>query len=302
MAIPDFQSCMRPLLAHIEDGRLEHFLKALDAVYVHFGLTDEEINELLPSGKQTKVKNRCGWARTYMKKAGLLTQPQRGHIQITEAGRKALKDCPDRITVRYLKDTYPEFAKFHASKPEAKTTTTIQSDEETDPSERLQTAYEEIKFSLAAELLETVKNNSWQFFEKLVVEMMIAMGYGGSRAESGKATQYTNDDGIDGIINEDKLGLDTIYLQAKKWENVVQRPEIDKFIGALTRQGARKGVFITTSSFSSGARDASTGLNMSIVLIDGKQLADLMIEYDLGVNTKETFRVKDIDTDYFSED
>lgn len=291
-------------MAFIEDGREVHFLEALEAMYEHFELSEEEVNELLPSGKQTIIKNRCGWARTYLKKAGLLTQPQRGYIQVTEAGRDALAKCPDRISVRYLKDNYPAFAEFHTSKPRPKSDLAKpdEIEEETDPGERLQLAYTEIKDSVAADLLAAVKGASWQFFERLVVELMIAMGYGGSRKEAGRATSLTNDGGVDGIINEDKLGLDTIYLQAKKWENTLQRPEIDKFIGSLTRQGANKGVFITTSDFSSGAREAAKGLSMSIVLIDGIQLADLMLQHDLGVITKEVFAVKDVDSDYFSED
>ena len=303
MAIPDFQQCMRPFLAAISSGEVITFNQAYEAVCNHFDVTEEEKRQLLPSGKQTIVRNRCGWARTYMKKAGLLTSPQRSHIQITEEGLQALKDRPDHIDIRFLKDSSAEFVEFSTPKPKgAVVTKSSSTDDSTDPNERLQLAYEEIKASLAAELLDTVKANSWQFFEKLVVDLMIAMGYGGSRKESGKATQYTNDDGIDGIINEDKLGLDSIYLQAKKWENTVQRPEIDKFIGALTRQGARKGVFITTSDFSSGALEGAAGLNISVVLIDGKQLADLMIQYNLGVNTKEAYLVKDVDTDYFNED
>lgn len=303
MAIPDFQQCMRPLLDAISDGQIKHFNEAYEAVCKHFNVTDEEKRALLPSGKQTIIRNRCSWAKTYMSKAGLLSTPARSHIQITEAGRQALVTRPDSIDVNFLKKNSPEFAKFHTAKPKNLTTPSkSQLEADADPSERLQTAYEEINASLAAELLDTVKSNSWQFFEKLVVDLMIAMGYGGSRKESGEATQYTNDEGIDGIINEDKLGLDKIYLQAKRWENTVQRPEIDKFIGALTRKGASKGVFITTSDFSSGALDAATGLNMSVVLIDGQQLADLLIQYDLGVNTKEAFLVKDIDSDYFIED
>ena len=305
MAIPDFQSCMRPLLAHIEDGREVHILESLKAMYEHFSLTEDEIHALLPSGKQTIIKNRCGWARTYLKKAGLLTQPRRGYIQITDAGKEALRRWPDRISIRYLKDHYPAFAEFQTAKPATKPelATASDVDDQTDPSERLQLAYEQIRNSVAEELLAAIKATSWQFFERLVIELMISMGYGGSRQEAGRATSSTKDDGIDGVINEDKLGLDTIYLQAKKWENVVQRPEIDKFIGALTRQGARKGVFITTSDFSSGAKEAAIGLSSkNIVLINGKQLAELMLEHDLGVTTKENYAVKDVDKDYFSED
>jgi len=300
MAIPDFQSFMRPLLKTISDGNEWHFLDTLNSIYEHFELTEEEVNQLLPSGKQTIAKNRTGWARTYLKKAGLLVQPQRGYVKITDEGLAILERVPDRITVRYLKDNYESFREFH--RPRTDTNVVInepQTNDDSDPQERLEQSFQEIQSSLREEVLDQVKAGSWQFFEKLVIDLMIAMGYGGARQSSGKATSLTNDNGIDGIINEDKLGLDSIYLQAKKWENKVQRPEIDKFIGALTRQGARKGVFITTSGFSSGAYEAVNGLNISVVLVSGEQLAQLMIEHGIGVAPKQSFTLNSIDTDYF---
>ncbi|MEB3736259.1 restriction endonuclease [Halopseudomonas pachastrellae] len=198
---------------------------------------------------------------------------------------------------------FPEFADFHTSKPQGSdATVAIELDlAETTPDEQLAEAHQALQQSLVDELLAQVRAATPGFFEQLVVDLMLAMGYGGSRKEAGKATQATNDDGIDGIINEDKLGLDVIYLQAKRWSNTVHRPEIDKFIGALTRQRARKGVFITTSDFSTGAREAALGLDIKVVLIDGEELARLMVENNLGVSVKQVYEVKQLDSDYFSE-
>jgi len=304
MAIPDFQSVMRPVLLAVSDGAAKSLGDVREAVKDHFGLSEQERKKLLPSGNQTVINNRVGWARTYLNKAGLLTIPERGMVQITERGQNALQQGPDRISVAWLKQ-FPEFHDFHShkSKPAPnRSEDEEESLEEATPDEQLASAHQSLMASLADEVLESIRQASPTFFEKLVVDLMISMGYGGSRREAGQATQATNDDGIDGIIKEDKLGLDTIYLQAKRWANTVHRPEIDKFIGALTRQRARKGVFLTTSDFSVGAREAAAGLDMKVVLIDGRELAQLMIENSLGVNTKEIYEVKQVDSDYFVED
>lgn len=224
-------------------------------------------------------------------------------MQITPRGLDALSNGPARITVSWLKQ-FPEFADFHTAKPQ---TTDIPAvldiaPSDTTPDEQLAEAHQALVQSLADELLAQVRAATPSFFEQVVVDLMIAMGYGGSRKEAGKATQLTNDGGIDGIIKEDKLGLDVIYLQAKRWSNTVHRPEIDKFIGALTRQRARKGVFITTSDFSMGARDAALGLDIKVVLIDGVELARLMVEHNLGVSVKQVYEVKQLDSDYFAEE
>lgn len=302
MAIPDFQSVMRPVLAVVADG-LPISLKALrEQVTEQFQLTDVERHEMLPSGQQTVINNRIGWARTYLNKAGLLSIPSKGLVQITERGREVLVSGPQRITVGWLK-RYPEFGAFHGARP-SNDAPSFQAEpvEDITPDEQLNQAHQALMLSLADELLAQVRGASPTFFEQLVVDLMIAMGYGGSRKEAGRATQQTNDDGIDGIIKEDKLGLDVIYLQAKRWSNTVHRPEIDKFIGALTRQRARKGVFITTSEFSVGAREAALGLDIKVVLIDGVELARLMVENNLGCNVKQVYEVKQIDSDYFTED
>ena len=303
MAIPDFQSVMRPVLQAVGDG----VPLPLGALRVRiadvFQLTEEERKERLPSGNQTVINNRVGWARTYLNKAGLLTIPSKGMVQITDRGREALASGPARITVTWLKQ-FPEFADFHTAKPQVTNAAAVADSDlaETTPDEQLAAAYQALQQSLADELLAQVRAATPSFFEQVVVDLMIAMGYGGSRKEAGKATQLTNDDGIDGIIKEDKLGLDVIYLQAKRWSNTVHRPEIDKFIGALTRQRARKGVFITTSDFSAGAREAALGLDIKVVLIDGVELARLMVENNLGVSVKQVYEVKQLDSDYFAEE
>lgn len=303
MAIPDFQSVMRPVLYAVGDG-VPLPLSALRVRIADvFQLTEEERKERLPSGNQTVINNRVGWARTYLNKAGLLTIPSKGMVQITDRGREALATGPARITVSWLKQ-FPEFADFHTAKPQVTDAAAVVDSDlaETTPDEQLAEAYQALQQSLADELLAQVRAATPSFFEQVVVDLMIAMGYGGSRKEAGKATQLTNDDGIDGIIKEDKLGLDVIYLQAKRWANTVHRPEIDKFIGALTRKRARKGVFITTSDFSTGAKEAALGLDIKVVLIDGIELARLMVEHNLGVSVKQVYEVKQIDSDYFSEE
>ncbi|MEW8460505.1 MAG: restriction endonuclease [Candidatus Thiodiazotropha endolucinida] len=303
MPIPDYQSIMRPLLALISDGQPHTISDLHHNLCNHFQLTPEEIKERIPSGGQTTMRNRVGWARTYLNKAGLLEIPARAEVKITDLGIQALNECPDRIDLTYLKQ-FETFRAFTTSKKSDQTTQAADSTSAsiTTPDEQIESAYQTLNQSLGDELLTTLKSGSFEFFERVVVDLMLAMGYGGSRQDAGQATQSTNDDGIDGIIKEDRLGLDVIYLQAKKWEKTVHRPEIDKFIGTLTRQRARKGVFITTSDFSTGAKEAVNSLDMKVVLINGQQLAGLMIEHNLGVTPKEVYEVKQIDSDYFSEE
>ncbi|MHC8312600.1 restriction endonuclease [Pseudomonas sp. GT1P32] len=303
MPIPDFQSVMRPVLTTVQNGAPLPLNALREQIADQFQLTEEERKEHLPSGHQTVINNRVGWARTYLNKAGLLTIPAKGMVQITPRGLDALSNGPERITVSWLKQ-FPEFADFHTAKPHAAGIPVVMdiTTSETTPDEQMAEAHQALVQSLADELLVQVRAATPSFFEQVVVDLMLAMGYGGSRKEAGKATQLTNDGGIDGIIKEDKLGLDVIYLQAKRWNNTVHRPEIDKFIGALTRQRARKGVFITTSDFSMGARDAALGLDIKVVLIDGVELARLMVEHNLGVSVKQVYEVKQLDSDYFAEE
>ncbi|PKM42763.1 MAG: restriction endonuclease [Gammaproteobacteria bacterium HGW-Gammaproteobacteria-1] len=302
MPIPDYQTLMRPLLARLADGSVHALSDLLQELIAEFGLSPEEIKEKLPSGRQTVISNRVGWAKTYLDKAGLLQTPKRAHYQITDRGLKALEECPNEISNQYLRkfEEFQQFTSLHTENESRDHEQVGESD--TTPDEQIAAAFQALNRSLADELLDAVRTASATFFEQVVVDLMLAMGYGGSRKEAGQATQATNDDGIDGIIKEDRLGLDTIYLQAKRWQNTVHRPEIDKFIGSLTRNRARKGVFITTSEFSPGAREAVQNLDMKVVLIDGRQLADLMIEHNLGVTRKETYEVKQLDGDYFSEE
>ena len=308
--IPDFQSCMRPLLAAVQNGHVHHFPDVFQQLCQQFQLSEAEIAEKLPSGKQTYIRNRIAWARTYLNKAGLLSAPGRSQLQITERGLAALQQAPEKINVAYLKQ-FPEFVAFRSRK--ASTSKTDEPDnrqalhenenEDTDPTERLEQAHSEIQQELIDEVLNHVKQRSPQFLETLVVELMQAMGYGGWSKDSGQATQYSADGGIDGLINEDPLGLDTIYLQAKRYtDNTIGRPDVQAFAGALDMQRAKKGVFITTSKFSREALEYVQLIEKKIILIDGEKLAALMIQHNLGVTVKETYRVKTIDSDFFSED
>lgn len=303
MAIPDYQTCMLPLLRYAGDGE-EHQLKdAVQALASEFGLTETELNEFLPSGQQPVFVNRVGWARTYLKKAGLLHGTRRGFFQITPRGQAILKETPAEINVRYL-ERFPEFVEFRAKRDSIdEVTAATPSDASPDktPHEALESAYERLRAELAAEILQTLKASDPSLFETIVVELLVKMGYGGSRKDAGKAIGRSRDEGIDGIIKEDHLGLDNIYIQAKRWDSTVGRPDIQKFAGALQGQRARKGIFITTSDFSREAQDYVLRIDSKVVLIDGKGLARLMIDFGVGVTSVATYEVKKIDADYFGE-
>ncbi len=301
MAIPDYQSLMLPLLTLASDGHEHAYREAINTLATQFQLTAEERRELLPSGKQPIFDNRVGWAKTYLAKAGLLEIPRRAYFQISNIGREVLATNPDKINAAFLRQ-YESFREFTApNTPETQIAENVNTQGDITPDEQIDQAWQQLNQTLADEILENIRKASPVFFEQLVVDLMLAIGYGGSRKEAGQATQATSDDGIDGIIKEDRLGLDTIYLQAKRWQNIVHRPEIDKFIGSLTRNRARKGVFITTSDYSIGAREAVNNLDIKVVLLDGKQLAQLMIEHNLGVTRKEIYEVKHLDSDYFTD-
>jgi restriction system protein len=304
MAIPDYQSIMLPLLKLVSDNQEWKFRNVVEELAKGYHLTPEERKELLPSGQQPIFDNRVGWARTYMKKAGLLDSPGRGLLKISNRGQEILKRNPIRIDVNYLKE-FPEFLEFQSLKREDEQQTEnkeIQEDET--PEELLDYSYQKIRKALALELLNKVMNLPPAFFEKLVVELLVKMGYGGSIKDAGKAIGRSGDEGIDGTIKEDKLGLDIIYIQAKRWQqtNVVGRPELHKFVGALAGQGAKKGIFITTSKFTKEASEYIPKNETKIVLIDGEQLAQLMIDYDLGVSLVNKYEIKRIDNDYFGEE
>ena len=302
--IPTYEEIMLPMLEYLADGKEHSLSETHNALAQHFNLTDEELRELLPSGRQPVFRNRVGWARTYMKKAGLLTSPKRAHFKITERGKELLKEKPKEITAKFLA-RYDEFVEFKSLRRDKENGIISQSDfSETGktPEESLEYAYQKLKSDLSKEVLDTVKNCSPAFFEKLVIDLLIAMGYGGSRKEAGQALGKSGDGGIDGIIKEDKLGLDIIYLQAKRWENTVPVKEIRDFTGALASKKAKKGIFITTSSFPSSVHDFVVQVEYKIILIDGERLANLMIENNVGLSIANTYHVKTIDMDYFEED
>ncbi len=302
MAVPDFQSFFKPLLEIAADGK-EHSIKdARTAIAKNMNLAEEDLKELLPSGTQTKFDNRVVWAKSYFIQAKILESPRRAYFQITDRGLDLLKKGYDRIDIKIL-NQYPEFVEFHTMKstPSAENGHQDLSSLET-PEETLQKAYHNIRNDLAAELLEKIKSNSPQFFERLVVDVMISLGYGGSRADAGKSIGQSGDEGIDGIIKEDKLGLDVIYLQAKRWDGTVGRPEIQKFVGALHGRRAKKGVFITTGRFSEDALRYVESIDPKVILIDGRTLTELMIDYGLGTSTTAKYEIKRIDTDYFTEE
>lgn len=303
MSIPDFQTIMKPLLQLASDGKQHSNREAREALAQTFKLSEDERNALLPSGRQGIFLNRVAWAKAYLQQAGLLEAPQRGHLRITERGRQALKDAPERITISFLQ-RFPEFAEFRSPtrKPKDPQIEPDIEEEERTPEEILEAAHLRLRTELAAELLGRVKTSSPRFFEQLVVELLLKMGYGGSREEAGQAVGAAGDEGIDGVISEDRLGLDTIYLQAKRWEGKVGRPEIQKFVGALQGKRARKGVFITTGSFSADARDFVENIDSKVVLIDGQQLAEFMIDFNVGVDPVTSYDVKKIASDYFDED
>ena len=303
MAIPDYQSVMLPLLRLLKDKQEHSLREAIDRLGSEFGLSESEMKEMLPSGQQEIFHNRVGWARTYIKKAGLVESTRRGHFQITDRGLRVLDKNPKRIDVKFL-DQFEEFKQFRALR-HAKTNdseTPELADADTTPEEALETAYKRLRDSLASDLLAQVKSISPSLFEKLVVELLVKMGYGGTRQDAGKAIGKSGDEGIDGIIKEDRLGLDIIYIQAKRWENTVGRPEVQKFAGALQGQRAKKGIMITTSSFSQEASEYASRIDSKIVLIDGERLSQYMIDNNLGVSVMANYEVKKIDTDYFTEE
>jgi len=255
-------------------------------------------------GKLAVFDNRVGWARTYLKKAGLIDSPKRGVNKITQRGLEVLGNKPKLINVKFL-EQFPEFVEFKTTKKDITEVEekVVEPNTQT-PEETLEYSYQKIRKELAQDLLNKVVNLPPSFFEKFVVELLVKMGYGGSIKDAGKAIGKTNDEGIDGTIKEDKLGLDIIYVQAKRWQSksVVGRPEIQKFVGALAGQGAKKGIFITTSSFTKEAKEYTPKNETKIVLIDGEQLAQLMIDHDLGVSPVTKYEIKRIDNDYFGEE
>ncbi len=301
MPTPDYQSLLLPFLAILSDGAVRHVRDIQKVLASEFKLTEQDLAERIPSGQSTLLENRTGWARTYLKKAGLIEPVERGQYRITSRGMEVLKAKPSRIDVAYLKQ-FPEFTDFIHSKDDAhEIAVDHESIESQTPLEVLEHAYQQLRRELADELLQTVRSATPSFFEHLVVELLVAMGYGGSLKDAGQAVGRTGDDGVDGIIKEDRLGLDAVYIQAKRWADVVGRPEVQAFAGSLEGHRARKGVFITTSKFTKDARDYVTRIEKRIVLVDGEQLTQLMMDFGIGVTEVETYKVKKLDRDYFEE-
>lgn len=297
---------MLPLLELAADRQPHTLREAANAIAEHMHLPQADLEELIPSGKSTKFYGRVGWACTYLRKAGLLANIQRGIFHITERGLEVLREKPERVD-RELLSQFEEFRDFDTKserwqKTDENTPRAVVREGQGTPLEELEAAFSEIEQTLAEELLEKVRSCSPSFFEKLVVDLLVAMGYGGSLRDVGQVLGRSGDGGIDGAIKEDRLGLDTIYVQAKRWEGSVGRPEIQKFAGALDGVKARKGVFITTSRFTSEAEEYSSFIDKKIVLIDGEKLAKLAIEYNLGVSTYSSYVIKRLDSDYFIED
>jgi restriction system protein len=304
MSIPTYEDLMLPILNILKDEKEYSYHLLVEILSKEFNLTVEEKEKRIPSGQQTYIQNRTGWARTHLKKAGLVEYVSRGIYKITYDGLEVLKKEPSRIDNNFLRQ-FPHFVEWFDVKKEKFTEPIIigKPDYENTPDETLASAYQTIRNSLASEIIDRVKSCSPYFFERLVVELLVKMGYGGTLQEaSALVTRKGSDEGIDGIIKEDRLGLDVIYIQAKRWANVVGRPEIQKFAGALLGQQAKKGVFITTSNFTKDAEDYVKNLTSKIILIDGEQLAEFMIDYNVGVSTVTSYEIKRIDSDYFSED
>jgi restriction system protein len=306
MPIPDYQAVMLPLLRIAADGKEHHIRDAINALAEQFGVTEQERKELLPSGTDFIVSNRIRWAQTYLKKAGLTACPRRGYFQITDRGRSVLAQNPPSIGVAYLKQ-FPEFLEFQTTKRPIEDGNRAQAEgvevSSESPEEALANGYLNLRKQIESELLERVKICPPDFFERLVVMLLTTMGYGGSLADAGRAIGKSGDGGIDGVIKEDKLGLDLLYVQAKRWDDSsIGRPEIQKFVGALYGKKAKKGIFITTSTFSKGAVEYAEGLDSKIILMDGAQLAELMFDYGVGVSTVNSYAVKRIDSDFFSEE
>lgn len=308
--VPQFETFLYPSLLAYKDGK-EHNNDSVRLFNIKYlDLTDQDAQELIKSGVRTKVFDRTGFAITYLYQAGLITRIRHGWYEISEAGKGLLATDVTQITRKFLEEQYPAFYEFsRVRKKTAKGTPDAGSEDvdsrvEMTPQDQMETAYDIISADLAKQLLEEVKNNTPQFFERLVVRLLVAMGYGGSEKDAASVTKYSHDDGIDGVIKEDKLGLDSIYVQAKRYTSgSVQKPDMQKFIGALSEQGASKGIFITTSDFSKGAIETSLkAANVKIVLIDGGHLADYMIQYNIGVSTKQIYEIKKIDSDFFAEE
>lgn len=310
MPIPDYQSLMLPVLRYAAEGE-QRVPDLADRIAKNLGLSEEEREELLPSGRQRVLHNRVHWAKFYMSKAGLIDSPARGRFKASEAGKRFLAGNPGRLDTQTLMQM-PEFAEFYAGSSRTGSASDQQAGvvpKETEgssatPEEQIEQAYRSLNAALRGDLLDRIRENSPAFFEKLIVELLVAMGYGGSHKNAAEQLGRSGDGGVDGVINEDRLGLDRIYVQAKRYAegNAIGRPEVQGFVGSLVGLGATKGVFVTTSTFSRGATDYAQNLQQRVILIDGNRLADLMIEHGVGTRSQQTIQIQRLDEDFFTED
>ena len=298
--IPDFQSIMLPLLQSFKNDEIKSNKQLRKDMINNFNITEKEQKEKIPSGTQFLYYNRVAWAIAYLKMADLVSSPKRGSYKLTNEGKTVLSHPPEKVTVSFLK----KFENFSKNRNPGKDKIIEEENPITDktPDELMEIGFKQIKSELSLQLLNQIKDGSPYFFEKLVLDLLIKMGYGGSEVENSEVTPKGSDEGIDGIIKEDKLGLDKIYIQAKKWENNIGRPEIQKFVGALQGKRAKKGIFITTSTFSKEAFEYIRNLDTAVILIDGKKLAEYMIENELGITLKQNYKLYNIDSDYFMEE
>lgn len=310
MPIPEYNEIKAPALQFFADGKHHKISEVFPVLAQHFKLTDAEQNEMLPSGTQRRWHNRVDWACYDLFRAGLLERPKRGLYIITEIGQKLAGQKPKYIGREFLMQ-FPQFVKFVQATGTKKPTpdggniavsVIDQNGKSKTPEELIDAAFQMLRATLKKDLLDLVKKMDPYRFEQLVLDLLVAMGYGGSREEAAQVTKASNDEGIDGVINEDRLGLDVIYLQAKRWAQTVGRKEIQSFVGALAGQQAHKGVFITTSCFSDTATDYAKKVSQKVILIDGDRLADLMIQHDIGVSRFHAYEVKHVDNDYFEQE
>jgi restriction system protein len=300
--IPPFQEFMLPIVRLCHDAAPESIATKtfIQKLAVEFELTDADLSEILASGRQSRFENRVYWALVHLKQAGLIESAGRGLYRITGRGEELLRQAPNKIDIKLLSQ-FPEFRSFRKSKTRPPLAPTPSEEETMSPAERIETAFAQLRESLVSELLLKLGTMDPFQFEKVVLHLLVKMGYGGSFKEAAAVTQKTGDEGIDGVINQDRLGLDVIYVQAKRWKASVGRQEIQGFVGALAGKKASKGVFITTSSFNDNATVYAAGLHQKVILIDGSRLAELMIEHGIGVAEEHAYSVKKIDSDYFDE-
>lgn len=304
MAIPDYQTIMLPLLRFTGDEKEHHVRDMIDHLAGVFQLTTEERRRLLPSGNDIAFDNKVKWSRLYLSKAGLLESRRRGYWKITTSGLQVLSQNPSKIGTKFLEQLpqYRAWKRTFSKEAKKEARDKVKVVDEQTPEEALEYGYQEMRNNLRQQLLKEVTNVSPSFFEKLVVELLVKMGYGGTVKDAARVRGGSGDEGIDGVIKEDRLGLDTIYVQAKKWQNPVGRPKLMEFVGALKGQRANRGVFIATSRFTNDAIDYASKVDSKVVLIDGDQLAELMIDFHIGVSPFVTYEIQRLDSDYFSEE